>query len=107
MRGLGWVVALLALGACAETGGPPGRERDVPQIGLQRGGRWSVLTLRPPHLTGPHFNLLLKNGVLAGSINGPTAPGGALRVQIGSDGADGYGPLGPVSMDYVITEDAV
>lgn len=75
-------------------------------IGLQRGGRWSVLTLKPPHLTGPHFHLLLKDGVLSGSISGGTAPSGNLRVEIAEDGADGYGPLGPVSMEFITTEDA-
>jgi hypothetical protein len=79
---------------------------DTPQIGLQRGGHWSVLSIRPPHLTGPQFNLMLKDHVLSGSISGGTAPGGNLHVAIADDGADGHGPLGPVSMDFVTTEDS-
>ncbi len=101
----GWLmcVAALTAGSCAQSGGQT-RKDDVPQIGLQRGGRWSVVSVRPPHLTGPHFHLLLKNGVLSGSIAGGTAPAGNLRVEIAEDGADGYGPLGPVSMEFITTE---
>jgi hypothetical protein len=100
---------VLATAACARlrSGRDPGgvpqdeeSEADVPQIGLQRGGRWSVLNIRPPHLSGPHFHLLLKNNVLSGSISGGTAPGGSVHVNITSDGAEGYGPLGPVSLDF-------
>ena len=76
--------ALLAL-ACADRGGrgggPPGG-RDVPLIGLQRGGHWSVLTIRPPHLNGPQFHMLLKNSVLTGAVSGGAAPAGTLRVNI-------------------------
>jgi hypothetical protein len=79
---------------------------DVPLIGLQRGGHWSVLSLRPPHLSGPQFHLLLKNSVLTGSISGGTAPAGSLRVSISEDGAEGFGPLGPVSLDFFTDEEA-
>jgi hypothetical protein len=97
----------LISGACAETGSSTrGGGEDTPQIGLQRGGRWSVLTLKPPHLTGPHFNLLLKDGVLSGSISGGGAPGGNIHVSIAEDGAEGHGPLGPVSMEFITTEDS-
>jgi len=78
-------------------------ERDAPElpkIGLQRGGHWSVLTIRPPHLNGQQFHLQLKNSVLTGAISGGDAPGGVLRVSIKEDGAEGYGPLGPVSLDF-------
>jgi hypothetical protein len=94
----------VVLAACASTGSAAREE--TPQIGLQRGGRWSVLTLKPPHLTGPHFNLMLKDGVLSGSISGGNAPGGNLRVHIADDGIEGYGPLGPVSVDFITTEDS-
>jgi hypothetical protein len=94
------------LGACSETGSSVRGADDTPQIGLQRGGHWSVLTIRPPHLNGPQFNLLLKDHVLSGSISGGTAPGGNLHVSIADDGADGHGPLGPVSMDFVSNEDS-
>jgi hypothetical protein len=100
------LAALLAL-ACADRGGrgggPPGG-RDVPLIGLQRGGHWSVLTIRPPHLSGQLFHLVLKNSVLTGAVSGGTAPAGTLRVSIDKDGAQGFGPLGPVSLDYSIDE---
>jgi hypothetical protein len=79
-------------------GSSPGS--DTPLIGLQRGGHWSVLTIRPPHLSGPLFHLMLKNSVLTGAISGGSAPGGVLRVSISNDGAQGFGPLGPVSLDY-------
>ena len=97
---------MLASSACSETGSSVRGGEDTPQIGLQRGGHWSVLTIRPPHLTGPQFNLLLKDHVLTGSISGGTAPGGNLHVAIADDGADGHGPLGPVSMDFVTNEDS-
>jgi hypothetical protein len=98
---------MLAGSACSETGSSVrGGGEDTPQIGLQRGGHWSVLTIKPPHLTGPQFNLLLKDHVLTGSISGGSAPGGNLHVAIVDDGADGHGPLGPVSMDFVTNEDS-
>jgi hypothetical protein len=101
------MVLMLAGSACSETGSSVrGGGEDTPQIGLQRGGHWSVLTIKPPHLTGPQFNLLLKDHVLTGSISGGTAPGGNLHVAIADDGADGHGPLGPVSMDFVTNEDS-
>jgi hypothetical protein len=104
--------------ACARTGprgtgvaagGAPGSadtSEDVPLIGLQRGGRWSVLTVKPPHLSGPQFHLILKNSVLAGSISGGIAPAGSLRVNINEEGAEGFGPLGPVSLDFYSDEDS-
>jgi hypothetical protein len=100
------MAVMLAGSACSETGSSVRGSDDTPQIGLQRGGHWSVLTIRPPHLTGPQFNLLLKDHVLTGSISGGTAPGGNLHVSIADDGADGHGPLGPVSMDFVTNEDS-
>lgn len=86
------------------TGGGADRGSDVPLIGLQRGGHWSVLTIRPPHLSGPQFHLQLKNGVLTGAISGGIAPAGTLRVNIRPDGAEGYGPLGPVALDIATDE---
>jgi hypothetical protein len=65
-----------------------------------------VLSVRPPHLNGPHFHFILKDGVLTGSILSATAPAGSVHVQIAEDGAEGYGPLGPVSMDYTVTPDS-
>ena len=85
-------------------GAGEGDTHDVPVIGLQRGGHWSVLTIRPPHLNGQLFHLLLKNSVLTGAVSGGTAPGGVMRVSIKDDGAEGYGPLGPVSLDYTSDE---
>ncbi len=89
-------------GAGGAGSGPGGQTAaaDVPLIGLQRGGHWSVLTIRPPHLSGPQFHLLLKNSVLTGAVSGGTAPAGTLRVNIKPDGAEGFGPLGPVSLDF-------
>src|SRR3954452_12175934 len=71
-------VALLAAGAC--DGGRQLRG-DAPQIGLARGAHWSVVSLRPPHLNGPFFQLMLRQHVLTGWIAGDSAPGGALRVR--------------------------
>jgi hypothetical protein len=103
----GWklaTVALLAAGAC--DGGRQLRG-DAPQIGLARGAHWSVVSLRPPHLNGPFFQLMLRQHVLTGWIAGDSAPGGALRVQIDEDGASGHGPLGPVAMDIADEPDAL
>jgi hypothetical protein len=108
-------LGLVTIGACARLkglgggGGSSGKGEstpgaDVPLIGLQRGGHWSVLTIRPPHLSGPQFHLLLKNSVLTGAISGGTAPAGTLRVNIKEDGAEGFGPLGPVSLDFFSDE---
>lgn len=65
-----------------------------------------MLSIKPPHLNGPHFNMLLKDGVLTGTISGGAAPAGSLRVNIADDGADGHGPLGPVAMDFITTHDS-
>ena len=83
-------------------GGMPGS--DTPLIGLQRGGAWSVISIRPPHLSGPLFHLQLRNSVLTGAVSGGTAPAGTLRVNITKDGAEGFGPLGPVSLDFASDE---
>jgi hypothetical protein len=107
-----FLLGLVSIGACARMGGGGGGSgqggnapgADVPLIGLQRGGHWSVLTIRPPHLSGPQFHLLLKNSVLTGAISGGTAPAGTLRVNIKPDGAEGFGPLGPVSLDFFSDE---
>jgi hypothetical protein len=96
--------ALLAAGACDGTRALRG---DAPQIGLARGSHWSVVSLRPPHLNGPFFQLTLRQHVLTGWISGDSAPGGALRVQIEEDGASGHGPLGPVAMDIAEDSDEV
>jgi hypothetical protein len=102
---VGALLALVMVACTAEMGGNGGPS-DTPQIGLQRGGRWSVISVKPPHLTGPQFNLLLKGGVLSGSISSGAAPGGNLHVSIAEDGAEGHGPLGPVAMDYISTADS-
>jgi hypothetical protein len=73
---------------------------DGPHIALGRGGHWSVLKVRPPHISGPHFQLVLRHGNLTGTISSETAPGGALSVRITDDGASGFGAHGPVSLDF-------
>jgi hypothetical protein len=87
-------------GAAVGGGADESTSPELPKIGLQRGGHWSVLTIRPPHLNGQQFHLQLKNSVLTGAISGGDAPGGVLRVSIKEDGAEGFGPLGPVSLDF-------
>ncbi|HEY0711268.1 MAG TPA: hypothetical protein VGF45_01245 [Polyangia bacterium] len=92
--------------AVGATGAERPRGREVPTIGLQRGGRWSVISIRPPHLSGPLFHLQLKNSVLTGAVSGGSAPGGTLRVNIKEDGAEGFGPVGPISLDYAMNDHA-
>jgi hypothetical protein len=99
------VLALALLGPACD--GVPDQRDDAPQIGLARGARWSVMSVRPPYLHGPFFNLVLRQHVLTGWIAGESAPGGAVRVRIDEDGASGQGPLGPVAMDIVDEPDAV
>lgn len=104
------VTASMLAVACARSAGPegtaaggvPGMEArgDTPLIALRRGGRWSVLSVRPPHLGGPQFQLVLRNGVLTGTVTSGTAPTGTLRVTIREDGASGFGPLGPIALEY-------
>ena len=77
------------------SGGP-----ELPKIGLQRGGAWSFLTIRPPHLKGPQFHLELDGDTLRGSISGGAVPGGTLHIKIDESGAHGYGPMGSVSLDF-------
>jgi hypothetical protein len=111
-RGAALGVVLCAI-SCARlpgtdaNGGAGDGERDLPLIGLQRGGRWSVLSVRPPHLTGPNFHLMLKNSTLSGQISVGVAPGGSVHVAVAADGAEGYGPLGPVSLDFFEEDERV
>jgi hypothetical protein len=103
-----WPCALAALalagGACDAA---QVRRHDVPQIGLARGSRWSVMSLQPPYLNGPFFALVLRRHVLTGWISGESAPGGALRVRIDDECATGHGPLGPVAMEIWQGADAI
>jgi hypothetical protein len=93
--------------ATAPAGASDTADQGAPLIGLQRGGRWSVLTIKPPHLSGPHFHMVLRNSVLSGSISGGgAAPAGSLRVNIKEDGAEGFGPLGPVSLDIHVDDES-
>ena len=63
-----------------------------------------MLTIRPPHLSGQQFHMMLKNSVLTGAVSGGAAPAGTLRVSIDKHGAQGFAPLGPVSLDYDVDE---
>jgi hypothetical protein len=81
------------------------RRDDAPQIGLARGSKWSLLSLQLPYLNGPFFNLVLRDHVLTGFVGGDSAPGGALRVTIDEEGAEGFGPAGPVALDFDTTPD--
>jgi hypothetical protein len=95
---------VLAAGACDGQRAP---RHDVPQLGLARGSRWSVMTLQPPYLNGPFFTLVLRQHLLTGWISGESAPGGVLRVRIDEESATGHGPLGPVAMDIEQGPDAI
>jgi hypothetical protein len=79
---------------------------DAPAISLARGARWSLLAIRPPYLSGPLFTLILKEHWLTGWVAGESAPAGAVRVQIEDDSASGYGPSGPVAIDFRWTDDS-
>ncbi len=109
LRQVVWLVAAAWGVGCAESGQagtPQGGGDGTPQIGLRRGSRWSVLSVKPPYLNGPQFHFLLKNRVLTGSVSGGTAPAGNLRVNIEPGGAEGFGPLGPVAMDFIHDTDS-
>jgi hypothetical protein len=99
------VAAALGLVAGCAPGAQPVRG-GAPEIGLARGGRWSVLSLQPPYLSGPFFTLVLKDHVLGGWVGGESAPPGALHVQIDRDSAAGFGPLGAVAIDFSADDDA-
>jgi len=58
---------------------PHADRRSSPQIGLARGARWSVLSIDPPNLSGPFFNLVLREHVLTGWVS-PLSP---LAVAVG------------------------
>jgi hypothetical protein len=110
------VLVLVLLGpGCGNLGGGGGgglggaasdMSPDTPHIGLQRGGRWSAISIRPPNLSGQLFHLQLRNSVLTGAVSGGAAPAGSLRVTIRKDGAEGFGPLGPISLDFETDEAA-
>lgn len=96
--------AILATAGCAEqagSGSPAGRAARAddqgggPEIGLRRGYAWATLTVRPPHIIGPNATMLLKDSVLSGAISGAR-----MHVRINPDGADGYGPSGPVALNF-------
>jgi hypothetical protein len=77
------------------------RAGEQSQIGLQRGGHWSTLSVRPPYLAGPQFLLRLERGLLTGLLGGEAAVRGSLRVRIDREGVAGHGPLGAVAVDFV------
>jgi len=105
----GALAALFAGSGCASSGGavagsaPASLPRGAadrasaggPEIGLRRGGAWSTLTIRPPHIIGPSANLILKDGVLSGAM-----AGAHLHVRISEGGAEGYAPTGSVALDF-------
>jgi hypothetical protein len=95
---------LLAVAIVSGCAGRDGRG-SAPQIGLARGSKWSSLSLQLPYLNGPFFNLMLRDHVLSGWVGGDSAPAGALRVHIDDEGADGFGPAGPVAIDLATTSD--
>jgi hypothetical protein len=99
---------ILVLGVAVLVGCAPvsrGGAKVRPAMALARGAWWSGLTIQPPYLSGPHFTMTLQHHALSGWITGPSAPAGALRVQIEEDGASGHGPLGPVAMDFQWSDD--
>jgi hypothetical protein len=98
---LRFALALATVAGCAGDG----TRSDAPQIGLARGSKWSLLSLQLPYLNGPFFNLILRDHVLSGWIGGDSAPAGALRVHIADEGADGFGPAGPVALEISTTTD--
>ena len=102
-----WTLVAIAVLAGAACDGTRQLRREVPQIGLVRGSHWSVVSLQPPYFNGPFFQLTLRQHVLTGWIAGDSAPGGALRVRIDSDGASGQGPFGQVAMDISDEPDAL
>jgi hypothetical protein len=104
--GNGGPTSIAAGGAESTSNGGRSNVPNVPMIGLQRGGRWSVISIQPPHLSGPLFHLQLRNSVLTGAVSGGAAPGGTLRVNIKEDGAEGFGPVGPVALDYALNDQA-
>jgi hypothetical protein len=78
-----------------------------PHITLLRGVTGSTLTMRPPHLSGRDFSLTLRNKILFGWVSPAGAGGGgALRVHVDADGAEGVGPHGSIGMDIVTDEAA-
>jgi hypothetical protein len=83
---------------CAGSDGAWRPPPDAPKIGLKRGSAWSLMTLAPPHLVGPQFNMTLERGVLSGTISGGDAPGGGVHVEIKGDNAEGFGPHGPINI---------
>jgi hypothetical protein len=91
--------AVLAAASACSPGAQPVRQTG-PEIGLARGGHWSVMAVHPPYLSGPLFTLVLEDHVLGGWIAGESAPAGALHVRIDDESAEGYAPLGPVALDF-------
>jgi hypothetical protein len=101
------IVALAAAGMAASCSpGAQSVRAGGPELGLARGGRWSVMAVHPPYLSGPLFTLVLKDHVLGGWVAGESAPAGAVHVLIDDDSAAGYGPLGPVAIDFQVRDDA-
>lgn len=98
-------LALLTASCAPWSAQQPAGRPDLPQIGLVRGAHASSLALNPPYLSGPQFGLRLERGVLFGWMGGEAARAGSVRVTIEEDGAAGFGPLGPVAMDFFPDED--
>jgi hypothetical protein len=96
--------AWTALGGCVPV--TTRAEKEAPAIALARGARSSGLAIHPPYLSGPLFTLILQHHFLSGWIAGESAPAGAIGVHIEDESASGYGPHGPVAMDFQWTEEA-
>jgi hypothetical protein len=52
------------------------------------------LSVKPPHIVGPHANLELRKGELNGMLNGRP-----IHLRIDNEGAQGEGPFGNVAID--------
>jgi hypothetical protein len=82
-----------ALGCRAQMQPLPDLEGGV-ELALRRGGAWSTITVRPPHVIGPRVTLEINKKEITGTIDGQ-----GLKLTLEAGGFKGHGPNGPVAVD--------
>lgn len=95
------LLAVLAVPACAGSAGVPELQGGI-EMGVRRGANWTTLKVALPHIIGPRTNLVLRNGLFTGSVDGR-----GLNVRADEDGLTGAGPFGSVAVSIEETEDAM
>jgi hypothetical protein len=97
-RVTGWLAAAaLTVGLVGSSGAAPrDPKRWIPPNAPGQAGQNDLkLTLDPPALKGPGVDLVVKNDVMSGTLQGH-----AISVTVSANHAEGTGPAGPITLDW-------